>query len=45
MKREVLEWHWLPVVNRGELAAMYCFDFLFIACRGPGKLALDNRVG
>jgi putative oxidoreductase len=25
---------WLPSVNKGELAAIYCFLFLFIAVRG-----------
>ncbi len=25
---------WLPIVNRGELAVIYCFVFLFIAARG-----------
>jgi putative oxidoreductase len=27
---------WLPVVNRGELAVIYCFLFLFIAAHGAG---------
>jgi putative oxidoreductase len=26
-----------PVQNRGELAVLYCFVFLYIACRGGGK--------
>ena len=26
-----------PILNRGELAAFYCFVFLFIACQGDGK--------
>jgi putative oxidoreductase len=43
-KQVFADWHWLPIVNKGELAVMYCFVFLFIAARGPGKLALDNRV-
>ena len=34
---------WLPIVNKGELAVVYCFLFLFIAARGPGLLALDAR--
>ena len=34
---------WLPAVNKGELAALYCFVFLFIAARGPGAAALDRR--
>ena len=25
-----------PLLNGGELAALYCFAFLFIACRGSG---------
>jgi putative oxidoreductase len=25
-----------PILNRGELAALYCFVFLFIACQGDG---------
>lgn len=43
-KGESADWHWLPVRNGGELAVIYCFAFLFIAARGPGKLALDNRL-
>jgi putative oxidoreductase len=30
-----------PINNGGELAAMYCFAFLYIATRGPGILSLD----
>jgi putative oxidoreductase len=32
-----------PVLNHGELAAMYCFAFLYLAAAGPGAWALDNR--
>ena len=32
----------LPLVNQGELAALYCFVFLFIAARGPGLWSLDR---
>lgn len=32
-----------PIVNKGELAALYCFVFLFIAARGPGIWSLDAR--
>jgi putative oxidoreductase len=28
-----------PIQNRGELAALYCFVFLFIATRGSGALS------
>jgi putative oxidoreductase len=35
--------NWLPLVNKGELALLYCFAFLLIATRGPGIVALDRR--
>jgi len=35
---------WLPVVNRGELAVVYCFVFLFIATRGAGIVSIDNAT-
>jgi putative oxidoreductase len=31
----------LPMTNGGELAAVYCFLFLFIACKGPGPWSVD----
>ena len=31
-----------PIVNKGELAVLYCFVFLFIACHGSGILSLDS---
>ncbi|HET8641661.1 MAG TPA: DoxX family protein [Pseudonocardiaceae bacterium] len=31
----------LPIENKGELAALYCWTFLLIAIVGPGSLALD----
>lgn len=31
-----------PIVNKGELAALYCFVFLFIACQGGVKWSLDK---
>lgn len=31
----------LPLQNQGELAALYCFVFLFIAARGPGIWSVD----
>ncbi len=34
--------HWLPIVNKGELSALYTFVFLFIAARGPGRASLDR---
>jgi putative oxidoreductase len=43
-----LQWagsQWNPVVNKGELAVVYCFVFLFIMAHGSGKAALDPRFG
>ncbi len=44
------QFHWkfqfgeafFPVVNKGELAALYCFVFLFIACRGTGIWGMEK---
>ena len=32
-----------PIINKGELAALYCFAFLFIAVRGAGIWSVDKR--
>jgi putative oxidoreductase len=32
-----------PIQNRGELAALYCFGFLYIAARGKGAWGLDRK--
>ena len=48
-----IQFHWkldfdqrfFPVINRGELAVVYCFLFLYIACRGPGRLSVDKKLG
>jgi len=45
-----MQFHWkfqfgaefFPVVNRGELAVIYCFVFLFIACFGARKWCVDS---
>jgi putative oxidoreductase len=34
-----------PIVNRGELAVLFCFIFLFIASRGSGILSIDALRG
>lgn len=36
-----------PIENKGELAVLYCFVFLYIACRGSGRFGLDaaRRTG
>lgn len=33
-----------PYANGGELAALYCFVFLFLVAWGPGRLSLDERL-
>ena len=45
------QFHWkfqfgpnfFPAINKGELAALYCFVFLLIACRGGVKWSLDKQ--
>jgi putative oxidoreductase len=45
------QFHWkfafdasfFPVVNKGELALVYAFVFLFIACKGAGIASLDGK--
>lgn len=45
------QFHWkfqtdanfFPAINQGELAVLYCFVFLYIACRGAGKWGLDKK--
>jgi putative oxidoreductase len=34
-----------PIVNKGELAILYCFVFLFIAANGPGIWSVDGARG
>ena len=31
-----------PILNGGELSALYCFIFLFIACKGSGIWSVDQ---
>ncbi|HYA14956.1 MAG TPA: DoxX family protein [Syntrophales bacterium] len=46
------QFHWkfqigpelFPAINKGELAALYSFVFLFIACRGGIKWCIDKTV-
>jgi putative oxidoreductase len=45
------QYHWkfqmgaelFPAINKGELAVLFCFVFLFIACRGGVKWCLDKK--
>jgi putative oxidoreductase len=34
----------LPIVNKGELAILYCFLFLFISARGSGTFSIDHLL-
>jgi len=34
-----------PIINRGELAVLFCFVFLYIASRGSGILSIDSLIG
>ena len=34
-----------PIVNRGELAVLFCFVFLYVASRGSGILSIDALRG
>jgi putative oxidoreductase len=46
------QFHWkfqmgsafFPIVNKGELAVLYCFVFLLIACKGAGRWSLDKKA-
>jgi len=33
-----------PILNRGELAALYCFLFLYLAAAGGGPWSLDALI-
>jgi putative oxidoreductase len=35
----------LPILNRGELAVLYCFVFLYFAARGSGPWSVDAARG
>ena len=37
--------HPFPLVNQGELAALYCFVFLFISAKGSGIWSVDHARG
>lgn len=34
----------LPIVNKGELAVVYCFVFLYIFTRGGGLMSVDSLI-
>ena len=33
-----------PIVNKGELAVLYCFAFLYMAARGAGPYSVDGMM-
>lgn len=33
----------LPINNKGELAVMFCFAFLYIAAKGSGMWSVDSK--
>ena len=33
-----------PILNGGELAALYCFVFLYLAAAGGGPMSLDHNI-
>jgi len=34
-----------PILNRGELAVLYCFVFLYISSKGDGMWSVGGRKG
>jgi len=34
-----------PLVNGGEVTVLYCFLWLYLAARGPGRFSLDHAIG
>jgi putative oxidoreductase len=33
-----------PMLNKGELAVLYCWAFLVIATHGPGRVSIDAMI-
>lgn len=33
---------WIPIMNGGELAVLYCFFYLFLAANGGGAFSVDG---
>jgi putative oxidoreductase len=36
--------NWLPILNGGDLAVLFCFVFLYLWAAGPGPWSLDARL-
>jgi len=45
------QFHWkfqfgssfFPTINKGEMAVLYCFVFLYLACKGAGPWSIDAK--
>jgi len=37
--------NWLPIMNRGDAAILYCFVFLYISAKGSGIWSVDAARG
>jgi putative oxidoreductase len=35
---------WLPILNGGDLAVLFCFVFLYLCVAGPGPWSIDARL-
>ena len=35
---------WLPILNGGELAVLFCFVFFYLSAAGPGPWSIDARL-
>jgi putative oxidoreductase len=35
---------WLPILNGGDLAVLFCFVFLYLWTAGPGPWSIDLRL-
>ena len=35
---------WLPILNGGDLAVLFCFVFLYLSAAGPGPWSIDARL-
>jgi putative oxidoreductase len=36
--------NWLPLLNGGDLAVLFCFVFLYLCAAGPGPWSIDARL-
>lgn len=36
--------NWLPLLNGGDLAVLFCFVFLYLWVAGPGPWSIDARI-